>query len=270
MFRSKNIKSLLLTVSALILSTSANAALVPRLDGQAVYDADSNVTWIADASLSSTNSFGVSGIFSSGYMNWDTAQNWILAMNAENYLGFSDWRLPTSLQPSDSACSSQNESSSSGAYCTGSEMGHLFYDELGGVVNNTISTTHNENYELFQNIKSIYWTGTEYIGNPEVYTWSFNFDDGFQKIRGNTNTSYSYVWAVRDGDVFVPPRCDLNNNGKVDAGDLSQVMRMIMADIAIDLDCDLNNGGLGDGVISVADLVIVSRIALGIIPAIYN
>ena len=43
-----------------------------------------------------------------------------------------------------------------------------------------------------------------------------------------------------------------------------------MTDIAIDLDCDLNNGGLGDGMISAADLVIVSRIALGIIPAMYN
>ena len=202
MYSGMNIKLLVLTVLDLVLSTSVNAALVSRLDGQAVYDADSNITWIADASLSSTNDFGVSGIFSSGYMNWDTAQNWILAMNAENYLGFSDWRLPTSLQPYDSACSSQNEIS---AYCTGSEMGHLFYDELGGVVNNTISTTHNESYELFQNIKSIYWTGTEYIGNPDVYTWRFNFDDGFQEIRGNTNTSYSYVWAVRDGDVSAVP-----------------------------------------------------------------
>ena len=65
-------------------------------------------------------------------------------------------------------------------------------------------------------------------------------------------------------------RCDLNNNGKVDAGDLSQVLRMVVDIIADDLDCDLNNAGLGDGAISTADLVIVTRIVLGIIPEIVN
>lgn len=188
---------------ALVFSANANAALISRLDGQAVYDADRNITWMADAALSSTNDFGVSGIFSAGYMNWDTAQNWITAMNAENYLGFSDWRLPTTLQPVDTTCSSQSESSSSGAYCTGSEMGHLFYDELGGVVNNTLSGTHNQNYDLFQNVQTIYWSGTDLAANPDIYGWSFNFSDGYQKIRGKT--AYSFVWAVRDGDVSAVP-----------------------------------------------------------------
>ena len=73
---------------------------------------------------------------------------------------------------------------------------------------------------------------------------------------------------------LVPPttqlRCDLNNNGEVDAGDLSQVLRMVVDIIADDLDCDINNAGLGDGAISTADLVIVTRIVLGIIPEIVN
>jgi hypothetical protein len=64
--------------------------------------------------------------------------------------------------------------------------------------------------------------------------------------------------------------CDLNDNGEVDAGDLTQVMRMVVDDVADDLECDINNGGDGDGAISTADLVIVSRIVLGIIPAIHN
>ena len=37
-----------------------------------------------------------------------------------------------------------------------------------------------------------------------------------------------------------------------------------------DLECDINNGGVGDGAISTADLLIVRRIVLGIIPAITN
>ena len=40
--------------------------------------------------------------------------------------------------------------------------------------------------------------------------------------------------------------------------------------IADDLDCDLNNAGFGDSAISPADLVIVYRTALGLLPAIYN
>ena len=73
------------------------------------------------------------------------------------------------------------------------------------------------------------------------------------------------IWRV----VFSAPlRCDLNDNGKVDAGDLLRVVRMLADEIADDLDCDMNNAGLGDGVISAADLVILTRMVLGIIPAI--
>jgi hypothetical protein len=45
---------------------------------------------------------------------------------------------------------------------------------------------------------------------------------------------------------------------------------MVVGNIAEDLDCDINNSGFGDGVISTADLVIISRIVLGILPEIYN
>lgn len=72
-------------------------------------------------------------------------------------------------------------------------------------------------------------------------------------------------------NVPPPPRCDLNGNGKVDVGDLSQVTRMALGNIAEDLDCDLNYdaNGLTDGVISAADVLIVSRIVTGLIPSIY-
>lgn len=89
---------------------------------------------------------------------------------------------------------------------------------------------------------------------------------------GSIPVSRTTLVATRQ--IVVPPptvlRCDLNNNGEVDAGDLAQVTRMVVDNIADDLDCDINNGGDGDGVISTADLVIVSRIVLGIIPEIYN
>ena len=72
-------------------------------------------------------------------------------------------------------------------------------------------------------------------------------------------------------NVPPPPRCDLNGNGRVDAGDLLQVTRMALDNIADNLDCDVNYDadGFADGVISTADVLIVSRIVMGLIPTLY-
>ena len=143
--------------ATLLSVTTAHAALQSRLNGQVVYDTDLNVTWLANANLAATNTFGVSGILKgskAGLMSWTTAQKWIAAMNAANYLGYNNWELPTTLQP-DASCGTQSSlrgveclifghfrlqpdascaRTSFGVSCTGSMMGHLFYTELGGGV----------------------------------------------------------------------------------------------------------------------------------------
>ena len=40
---------LVLTATALVISSSVNAALVERLGGLAYYDTDADLTWLADA-----------------------------------------------------------------------------------------------------------------------------------------------------------------------------------------------------------------------------
>lgn len=185
----------------LSITASANAALVSRLGGQAVYDTDLNITWLADANLAATNTFGVSDIVSGGYMNWNAAQNWIGAMNATNYLGYNDWRLPTTPQ-TDPSC--QYDSYSGYFSCTGSEMGHLFYNELGGVASSSVATIHNANYSLFSNVKSfVYWSGTEYALDT-AGAWVFNFDDGSLSA-GRKDIFNFNTWAVRTGDVATVP-----------------------------------------------------------------
>jgi len=212
-------KFLLGTLSAglfsIVISTSANAALVTRLGGLAVYDTDFDITWIADANLADTNAFGVAGINANGTMVWAKANEWITAMNADSgagYLGFSDWRLPTTLQP-DASCDSQLNVGgfdvSFDTNCTGSEMGHLFYDELGGVAETSILTTHNANFDLFSNIQApgpggvLYWSSREYAPDPATFAWGFGF------FKGNQNTddkgSLNPAWAVRSGDVGAVP-----------------------------------------------------------------
>src|SRR6185369_1282496 len=183
---------------------SAQAVLLERLGGAAVYDTDLNVTWLTNANLPQTNSFNIIAIAPNGSMTWSTAQNYIIAMNAANYLGFSTWRLPTTQQP-DPSCTAQDVANhtSSGFSCTGGEMGHLFYSELGGSNNTAISGVHNASYNFFRNLQDgTYWSDTTYsVDTPAA--WVFQFQNGSQTT-GAKPTSAFFVLAVLSGDVASP------------------------------------------------------------------
>jgi hypothetical protein len=96
--------------------------------------------------------------------------------------------------------------------CRGSELGHLFYEDLGGEANQNLTTTHNANFNLFTNWQKIwgtgeanfYWTSTYYTGPSSYKAW------GFAMVPGGSTTPVfigeeQHVWAVRDGDVAAVP-----------------------------------------------------------------
>jgi Protein of unknown function (DUF1566)/PEP-CTERM motif len=196
--------ALAILAATLLSTTTAHAALQSRLGGQAVYDTDLNITWLANANLAATNTFGVAGINPAGYMSWTTAESWIGAMNAADYLGYNNWELPTTLQP-DATCGSQSSGVSSGYGCTGSMMGTLFYTEIGGVSGSSITTTHNANYSLFNNVQAeYYWSGTTYAPLT-TYAWYFTLGNGYQDRSNKTTTTTFYAWAVLPGDVAAVP-----------------------------------------------------------------
>lgn len=174
------------------LATSAEAALVSRLNGQAVYDTDLNITWTADANLPTTLSFGLD-VEPDGSMWGYLAESWIASLNSyegTGYLGFSDWRLTV-----------DNCAATAGHNCTESEFGHLFYNELGGTAYSPISASGNPNLPLFTNIvEDWYWTGSVSSGHMKV----FNFADGANSRTFGTLAKYR-LWAVRDGDVAPVP-----------------------------------------------------------------
>ena len=122
-----------------------------------------------------------------------------------NVAGVTGWRLPDTMQP-DASCGVQSghiPPQGSEFNCTGSEMGNLFYNVLGGVANTSIATTHNANYDLFSNIQSnFYWSGTEFAPATHL-AWAFNFSNGHQ-FEG-LNTSNLFSWAVHLGDVSPIP-----------------------------------------------------------------
>ena len=185
-------KTKLFIIATLVLSTSANAALISRLGGQAYYDDVSDLTWLADANYAQT-----SGYDADGRMTWDTANTWAEGLDVAGVTG---WRLADTIQP-DASCSIGN---SYGFDCTGSEMGNLFYNVLGGVAGSSITTVNNANYDLFSNIQSnIYWSATEYATAATTTAWDFNMSNSLQYF--DPKSSSYFAWAVHSGDVSAVP-----------------------------------------------------------------
>ena len=170
-----------LVVALLLVAVPANAGLINRGNGM-IYDDFLKITWLQDANYAMTN-----GDDADGVMDWTAANKWAARLS---YGGYDDWRLPTTLTP----CLDYG--------CKSSEMGHMFYTNLGVTANNDVSTGANTaNLALFTNLMSgVYWSGTS---AATLYDWYFDMRSGDQG-KGNTN-DYRYAWAVRDGNVGASP-----------------------------------------------------------------
>jgi len=225
----RKLSFVLTTAMILAFSTGAWAALIDR-GGGLIYDDVLNITWLQDANLAATNTFGVSGINADGTMNWTTAQAWIAAMNTAGYLGFSDWRLPTTPDAGTPFVFGwdgvQPYSYTYGYNMTTSEMGYMFYVNLGNVglrptdynggsvPDRSPGTFGLLNVGPFQNFGQPfpdtqalpYWSGTQSINQPTA-AWYFDFYFGNLNpgdITGTLNNQF-YAWAVRTGDVAPVP-----------------------------------------------------------------
>lgn len=183
--------------------TTSEAALVSTLNGAGVYDDDLNITWLSNANLAMTNDFGVAGVNADGTMSWSTANDWIAAMNSASYLGFNNWRLPETLTVANAGCSGFN--------CSGSEMGHLFYNELGGTQNSPVSSSGDPDLSLFTNIEddestppptSSYWS-SDVDAADNTKAWRFRFGTGSQAAVDKVFNLYA--WAVHDGKLNAVP-----------------------------------------------------------------
>jgi len=171
--------------TALVISTSANAALLGRLaateggtDYQAYYDTEADLTWLADANPTLGSVYDYRG---NGIVSWRDATKWVADLSVG---GVDGWRLPDP----DNSCQGYN--------CTNSEMGSLFYNVLGNTAKTRIVNTG-----PFNNVQDFnYWLSAEYYA---VNGFAYTFDMGY----GSTGSSKgsSYVWAVQSGDVSAVP-----------------------------------------------------------------
>jgi hypothetical protein len=180
----------------LSLTSVAHAVLIDK-GGGLIYDDDLNLTWLANANAAAGTAFDDGTNTSDGGMSWQNAVNWAASLTTG---GGTEWRLPFTADP-DATC---NGTGPRGGNCKGSEMGHLFYVELGGDENSTIFTSGDPALvALFSDIQGTYWSGTTEDGSPD-YAWDFTFTSGVQSEAFKT-TNFLFGWAVHDGDVSAIP-----------------------------------------------------------------
>ena len=193
-----------------------------------VYDNTNNITWAADANLFQTqaasNPLLVSQIIAAnggvihdtfntydtpsnggsytlttadfntgtGTMTWWGAQAWA---NNLTLGGVTGWILPTTANATDP--------NNYGFNITTSQLGDLFYNQLGGVAGTSITTTHNTNYNLFSNVQNHgSWSSSEYLSSPN-FAFDFSTIDGRQNADGKS--IQFAAWAVHTGNVGAVP-----------------------------------------------------------------
>jgi hypothetical protein len=151
------------------LSSQGYASLIVRgtdtLGNRIIYDNDRNLTW-----YDFTNTVG----------SWNAQLGWAAGLSVE-YSGttYTDWFLPSS----DTSCDLWN--------CINSDMGHLYYTELGGEAG-----VAGLNTGVFQNLLTEdYWSNTP-LASGAIF---FNFNEGRQGVASTAGENYAI--AVRVGDV---------------------------------------------------------------------
>lgn len=196
----------LLGVSILFFGSVVNATLINRGNGM-IYDSDQDITWLQDANYAKTQSFGVSGITANGGMIGSTAFEWIAGMNADNFRGISNWRLPYTPRK-DSSCSGHDnfDQFDGGFLCTGSELGHLFYIDLLGQAGASVIDSNSPYLDLFINIQNFsYWSNYTNLLDPSLDSFQqavFWFNVGGTSGEIPQPSDLWSAWAVVDGDVF--------------------------------------------------------------------
>jgi hypothetical protein len=188
-------KRSLYTIFALLslTSTLTQAALFDRGNGM-IYDDVLDITWLQDANYAKT-----SGYDADGAMNRAEAIAWADQLT---YGGFSDWRLPTTIDGT-------VREPLVGALRNG-EMAHLYYEDLGLTGGDSILSSTDPDLGLFTNIESArYWESGSYVTNSgktlDGTGWVFQTYDGMTFTTSTVWASEYYAWAVRSGDVSPVP-----------------------------------------------------------------
>ncbi|WP_457325513.1 PEP-CTERM sorting domain-containing protein [Roseateles sp. P5_E11] len=179
-----------LAITGLLIGATARAELQPRANGAMVYDTQTNLTWLADATTG-------------GLRTQADALQWAASLS---FGGFDDWRLPVVAPVNGSALQldySEDGSTDIGINNNGanSELGHLFYASLG---NTAAGPTQTGSFSGLVDPNSpvgpVFWTGT--ASEPG---WALSFFMGMGLQDQLATDTLAQAWAVRVGDVAAVP-----------------------------------------------------------------
>ena len=168
----------------LMFSVQTDAALqllgTDSLGNRLIYDTDFDITWYDYTNAVTSRS---------GQYYW--AANLSVTFGSNTY---DDWRLPSDRTPA-------GQPLCQGTNCTGSELGHLFYTELGNSADTTAPYEGLQYTGYFQNLQNdTYWlcceVGTVSLGESSAFTLS----TGYQGLYIGSQ----FGIAVRDGLAVVP------------------------------------------------------------------
>ena len=140
---------------------NGNPVAADASDAVFEYDPNLNLTWLRDWNFNANNG-------DSGLMTWDVAMSWAAHLTVGS---FSGWRLPTANPGPSSHCERHFDPGHGypiqyhGYNCTGSEIGYLYYLELG---NTNIGLVHTGPFEDIQ--VGHYVTSTAYDPPPTQST----------------------------------------------------------------------------------------------------
>jgi len=160
---------------------NGNPVASDSIDAVFEYDPNLDITWLRDWDVN-------------GPQSWYIQSAWAASLT---YFG-GGWRLPTTVQPDENCSFSFRPlpfvpTQYSGFNCVASEMGFMWYAELG---NTPLSFA---NAGDFTNMRpDAYWSGTNSTG-AGANSWIFRVSTGYQ-LYDLDWLSYFAV-AVRDGDV---------------------------------------------------------------------
>jgi hypothetical protein len=154
--------------------------------------------------------------YSNGLGDWQDQVDWTAGLNTVGVLTYNlnadvaiwtggDWRLPSTVDGP--WVYGYDGTTTAGYNITSSEMGHLYYEELGNLGwRATDGTSPQPGWGLvntgdFDNLSSYwYWSGTEYAIYPGI-AWDFIFDNGYQNVDYKIKSYKFHGLAVRPGQV---------------------------------------------------------------------
>jgi len=181
-------------------SVDAYATLINRgtdsLGNRLIYDTSLNVTWY---------DFTNAGNRQATQVNW--ASSLAVNFNGQTLTG---WRLPNTLDGPVYPWG-YDGTTTRGYNITSSELGHLYYIDLGNKSFYDTNGNPQSSYGLVNTGDFIhlgtgnYWSGT-IVSEYPLNAWYFNMNSGWQNIECKGCLSESYLaMAVRPGDVDPVP-----------------------------------------------------------------